>query len=253
MPTKNASPRSENGDALFIDTSNDEETMQVIRSSVLGLWDAVDNLSRIRPRQAEHYYVTIFGSARIRANTTFYKEVRRLAEELAGMGCRIITGGGPGLMRAANEGAMAANPDDPQASVGVRIELAHEQDTNAFVGQAYRHRTFFSRLHNFVWMSNAFIVVPGGIGTLLEMAMVWQLLQVQKLYDTPFIVVGDMWKDLIEWATGHMTGPKLKLADPVDMTIPVCVPSMDVAIDLIRNHHDFWKRGPKKSLKRPKG
>src|SRR5688572_9535540 len=179
MPRKTPATSVETGDALFIDTSNDEAAMQVIRSSVLGLWDAVDNLSRIRPRQAEHYYVTVFGSARMRPNTTLYKETRRLAAELAGMGCRIITGGGPGLMRAANEGAMEANPDDPQASVGVRIELAHEQDTNAFVGQAYRHRTFFSRLHNFVWMSNAFVVVPGGIGTLLELAMVWQLLQVQ--------------------------------------------------------------------------
>src|SRR5690348_4017871 len=146
---------AENGDALYIDTSNDEQAMQVIRASVLGLWDAVDNLSRIRPRRADAYYVTIFGSARLRPNTTFYKEVRKLARDLAEMGCRIVTGGGPGLMQAANEGARDANPDDPEASVGVRIDLAHEQRTNAFVGQAYRHRTFFSRLHNFVWMSNA--------------------------------------------------------------------------------------------------
>jgi uncharacterized protein (TIGR00730 family) len=248
---KSAAP-AENGDALFIDTTDDETAMQVIRASVLGLWDAVDNLSRIRPRRADAYYVTIFGSARIRPNMTQYKEVRRLARELAEMGCRIVTGGGPGLMQAANEGAREANPDDPEASVGVRIDLAHEQQTNAFVGQAYRHRTFFSRLHNFVWMSNAFVVVPGGIGTLLELTMIWQLLQVQKLYNTPLIAVGAMWKDLQVWATEHMTAGRPHLADPVDMTIPVCVETVDEALALVRNHHLFWLHGAPSPPRRPR-
>ena len=250
MPAKK-SP-AEIGDALYIDTSDDEAAMQVIRATVLSLWDAVDNLSRIRPRRADAYYVTIFGSARIRPNTTFYREVRKLAQELAQLGCRIVTGGGPGLMQAANAGAHDANPDDPEASVGVRIDLAHEQRTNAFVGQAYRHRTFFSRLHNFVWMSNAFIVVPGGIGTLLELSMIWQLLQVQKLYNTPLIAVGSMWKDLQDWATSHMVDAKLHLADRVDMTIPVCVDTMDEALELIRNHHRFWKHGAPSPPRRPR-
>src|SRR5262245_47168895 len=85
MPAKKTAAQ-ENGDALYIDTSDDEAAMQVIRATVLSLWDAVDNLSRIRPRRADAYYVTIFGSARIRPNTTFYREVRRLARELAEMG-----------------------------------------------------------------------------------------------------------------------------------------------------------------------
>jgi uncharacterized protein (TIGR00730 family) len=244
-------PPAFNGDAVLIDTTDDVTAMQVIRSTVLELWDAVDNLSRIRPRRGDAYYVTIFGSARIRPNMTSYKDVRKLARELVEMGCRIVTGGGPGLMQAANEGARDANPDEPEASVGVRIDLAHEQQSNAFVGQAYRHRTFFSRLHNFVWLSNAFIVVPGGIGTLLELAMIWQLLQVQKLYNTPLIAVGGMWKELQNWATEHMTSKPL-MADPVDVTIPVCVETMDEALALIRNHHQFWLHGAPSPPRRPK-
>jgi len=86
------------------------------------------------------------------------------------MGCDIITGGGPGLMQAANEGA-AAVPDRTH-SFGIRVDLPFEQEVNAFVTQAFEHRTFFTRLHQFVLSSDAFIVAPGGIGTVLETMMI---------------------------------------------------------------------------------
>src|SRR5688572_32291677 len=85
----------------------------------------------------------------------------RRAAELTRMDCDIITGGGPGLMQAANEGAKAADPGAAQRSVGIRVELPFEQEVNAFVTQAFEHRTFFTRLHQFVLMSDAFVVVPG--------------------------------------------------------------------------------------------
>src|SRR5262249_5749603 len=102
-------------------------------------------------------------------------------------------------MQAANEGQRLADPDGTSRSVGIRVELPFEQDVNAFVTQAFEHRTFFTRLHHFVLVSDAFVVVPGGIGTVLETMLVWQLLQVRKLHDTPLILAGKMYAELVDW------------------------------------------------------
>ena len=99
---------------------------------MLGLWDVVNNLTRLRPTRRERYRVTIFGSARTDPGHWAYAAVRDLAAELTRLGCDIVTGGGPGLMRAANEGARMAGADPDQASVGIRIELPFEQDVNPF-------------------------------------------------------------------------------------------------------------------------
>src|SRR5206468_9457536 len=148
------------------------------------------NLTRLRPTKRERYRVTIFGSARAQPGTFVYEEVKRLANALAEIGCDIITGGGPGLMQAANEGAAAANAPERNRSVGIRVDLPFEQEVNPFVEQAFEHKTFFTRLHHFVLTSDAFIVAPGGIGTVLELMMIWQLLQVRHLHATPLILVG---------------------------------------------------------------
>ena len=168
-----------------------------------------------------------------------YEETKRVAAALAEMGCDIITGGGPGLMQAANEGAAAA--PERARSIGIRVDLPFEQDVNAFVGQAFEHRNFFTRLHQFVLASDAYIVAPGGIGTVLETAMIWQLLQVNHLpRDTPLLLVGSMWTGLVEWARDFMLSFDPPLASPEDVAIPVCVASADEAITLIREHHARW-------------
>lgn len=230
--------------------SSPEEALQIIQTAVFDLWDVVNNLTRLRPRQLNQYHVTIFGSSRIQPNTPFYNDVRRLAQELALLGCQIVTGGGPGLMQAANEGASLGDPDDPNASIGIRIALPFEQHANAFVGQVYEHKTFFTRLHHFIMISDAFLVVPGGIGTSLELFMVWQLLQVKQLYGTPFILVGKMWQDLVNWASEHMTKGEAELASPVDMTIPRCVETVEEAISLVREHYVRWEQDRKPSMPR---
>jgi uncharacterized protein (TIGR00730 family) len=159
---------------------------------------------------------------------------------LAELGCEIVTGGGPGLMQAANEGA-ASVPGHP-GSVGIRVELPFEQKVNPFVEQAFSHRTFFTRLHHFVLASDAFVVAPGGIGTLLEMAMVWQLLQVRQIGNVPLILVGPEWPGLVAWARASMLvegdGP---FAEPEDFQIPRCVSSGDEALVLLREYHAAWK------------
>jgi uncharacterized protein (TIGR00730 family) len=223
-----------------VSLADEERVKQVLLNSVLGLWDVVNNLTRLRPSRRDRYRVTIFGSARAKPGTFGYEETKRAATALAEMGCDIITGGGPGLMQAANEGA-ATSPERSR-SVGIRVDLPFEQDVNAFVTQAFEHRTFFTRLHQFVLASDAFIVAPGGIGTVLETMMIWQLLQVRHLQDTPLILVGKMWPGLVEWARGSMLSVDPPLVNVEDMAIPCCVAGADEAIALIREHHGKWLR-----------
>jgi uncharacterized protein (TIGR00730 family) len=223
-----------------VSLADEDEVKQVLVNSVLGLWDVVNNLTRLKPSRHDRYRVTIFGSARAKAGTFGYEETKRAAAALAAMGCDIITGGGPGLMQAANEGA-ASSPERAQ-SIGIRVDLPFEQEVNAFVTQAFEHRSFFTRLHQFVLTSDAFIVAPGGIGTVLETMMIWQLLQVRHLEATPLVLVGKMWPSLIEWAHRSMLSFDPPLANPEDMTIPRCAANADEAIEIIREYHDQWVR-----------
>jgi len=229
-------------DTGLVDLQDQTQTIELVSASILGLWDVVNNLTRLRPTRREQFRVTIFGSARVEQDHWVYGAVRDMSAELTGMGCAIITGGGPGLMQAANEGASLAAPDAKGRSVGIRIELPFEQDVNPFVGAAYEHRTFFSRLHHFVMVSDAFVVVPGGVGTVLELMMVWQLLQVRKLANTPLVLVGPMWQGLVDWHRQAMLRPGFELASEQDMAIPQVVPGAPEAIAILRENHAAWVR-----------
>jgi uncharacterized protein (TIGR00730 family) len=222
---------------------NDEERVgEILRDSIMGLWDVVNNLTRLRPTKRSEFRVTIFGSARIQRDHWVYGAVRDLARDLASMGCAIVTGGGPGLMAAANEGAAEAGAPAPGNSVGIRVHLPFEQEINPFVHEAFAHRTFFSRLHHFVLVSDAFVVVPGGIGTVLELSMIWQLLQVRNLERTPLILVGPMWADFVAWARQYLLGPEFQLASPEDLDIPHCVDTAAQAMAIIRPRYEEWRR-----------
>ncbi len=228
-------------DPRTISLADEEGVKDVLVRTVFGLWQVVNDLTRLRPSKRERYRVTIFGSARAQPGTFVYTEVKRVAQALAEMGCDIITGGGPGLMQAANEGAAAVNAPERNRSVGIRVELPFEQDVNPFVEQAFEHGTFFTRLHQFVLMSDAFVVVPGGIGTVLELMMVWQLLQVKHVHDTPLILVGKMWEGLVQWARTSLLTTQPPLASAGDMEIPRCVATADEAIALIQEHQARWR------------
>src|SRR5262245_3776830 len=130
-------------ESSIVSLANEEAVKQVLKNSVLGLWEVVNNLTRLRPSKNDRYRVTIFGSARARPGTLAYEETKRTAAALAEMGCDIVTGGGPGLMQAANEGA--ATVGEKGKSMGIRVELPFEQEVNPFVGLAFEHRTFFTR------------------------------------------------------------------------------------------------------------
>jgi uncharacterized protein (TIGR00730 family) len=236
----NAEQSARNGPQA-VSMADEEAVKQVLVRAVFGLWDVVNDLTRLRPTKRERYRVTIFGSARAQPGTYVYAEVKRIAAALAEMGCDIITGGGPGLMQAANEGAAAAGAPERNRSVGIRVDLPFEQEVNPFVQQAFEHRTFFTRLHHFVLASDAFVVAPGGIGTVLETMMVWQLLQVRHVQGTPLILVGKMWADLVDWTRAHLLTTQPPLASPEDMTIPRCVDNADEAIAILREHRARWQ------------
>ncbi len=209
-----------NEEALLLAT---ESTMKVVETAVEQLWAVVNELSRIRPDHQSHFRVAIFGSARTKPGTKLYDDVKQLAGTLSALGCDIVTGGGPGLMQAANEGEKLGDPRNETRSIGIRIELPFEQGANPFVEKLYTHRTFYSRLAQFMRLSHAFVIVPGGVGTTLETMMVWQLLQVRHLTGVPLIFVGKMWKDLLVWAERHMVAIDEPLASAEDMKIPICV------------------------------
>ena len=133
----------------------------------------------------------------------------------------------------------AAAPERVQ-NVGIRVNLPFEQDVNAFVGQAFEHRTFFTRLHQFALTSDAYIVAPGGIGTVLETLMIRQLLQVRHLQAAPLILVGRMWPGLVEWTRATMLSFDPQLANAEDRLIPQRVPHADEAIRMIGAHHARW-------------
>ncbi len=142
--------------------------------------------------------VTIFGSARCKPNSRDYRQTRELAGLLAREGFAVMTGGGPGVMEAANRGASEAGG----ISIGVNIELPMEQRPNPYADVRLSCRYFFVRKVIFVKYATAFVIMPGGFGTLDEFFEAITLIQTRKIKPFPVILVGrDYWKGLVDWIT----------------------------------------------------
>src|SRR5438105_9332796 len=217
----------------------------ILDKAIYQLWETINDLDQIQPERVEHYRVSIFGSSRIRHGDPIYEEVKKLSYELARMGVDIVTGGGPGLMEAANSGAMEGQTESHSRSFGLAIHLPTEEQANPFVDKVFRHRTFFSRLHHFVRLSSAFIVMPGGIGTTLELFMVWQLIQVKHMTEHPLILVGTIWSGLIEWIDRSMV--QKGLGSPQDLSIVSVVGSSKEAIPIISASYERFKEEKEKA------
>ena len=140
--------------------------------------------------------VALFGSARPSADTKLYQDVREQARLLTQAGWTIATGGGPGLMEAANLGAYEVCEEGCTCSLGYSIYLPFEPCTNSHVQEDTHHMTFFTRLDQFTSDCDAFIANPGGYGTMLEILIALQLKQVELL-DKPIILVGRMWEEIM--------------------------------------------------------
>jgi uncharacterized protein (TIGR00730 family) len=213
---------------------------RVLDKAVYQLWETINDLEQLQPEQVRHYRVSIFGSSRIKRGDPIYDEVKKLSYELAHLGIDIVTGGGPGLMEAANSGAVEGQIDSRARSFGLPIHLPTEEQANPFVDQVFKHRTFFSRLHHFVRLSSAFVVMPGGIGTALETFMIWQLLQVKHIKKVPLVLVGTMWPGLLEWMSQTMVAHGL--CSPTDIEIARVVPSGDQALPIITESFEQFKK-----------
>ncbi len=144
-----------------------------------------------------HYRVAIFGSSRIREGDREYRDVFEIARGLAVLGFDVVTGGGPGLMQAANAGHRSVA--SASQSIGLKIKLPFEQVANPFLDIKKEFDRFSGRLDSFMSLSDAVIVAPGGIGTLLELFYSWQLVQVGHICKTPIILFGEIWRPLVHW------------------------------------------------------
>lgn len=145
------------------------------------------------------FRIAIFGSARIKKGDRVYKDVFRFAKLIGKRGYDIVTGGGPGLMEAANSGHAMGDKLRRADSIGLMIKLPHEQAANQYVELREKFAHFSDRLDEFMRLANVIVVTQGGIGTLLEFSFSWQLLQVGHVEYKPIILVGTMWKKFIAW------------------------------------------------------
>ena len=148
----------------------------------------------MRDEDKGRFRVAIFGSARVKKHDNAYKRVKKLAYELGERGIDVVTGGGPGLMQAANEGhKLGTNKTKSGAlSIGIGIKLPWEQKFNKSVEYKEKFNIFSKRLDEFMLVSNVVIVEPGGLGTLLELFYAWQLIQVHHICHMPIILIGDI-------------------------------------------------------------
>jgi uncharacterized protein (TIGR00730 family) len=172
--------------------------------------------------------VTVFGSARIQRDDPHYELARKMGAAIARLGFTVITGGGPGIMEAANRGAKEVGG----RSVGCTIELPSEQPTNAYLDRCVRLHYFFVRKTLLVKYSYAFVVMPGGAGTLDELFEALTLIQTAKIKNFPIVIMGtDYWKGLIAFM--DQMAQRAMIA-PSDLTLIYATDSIDEAIAHIR-------------------
>src|SRR6185503_14216241 len=175
--------------------------------------------------------VTIFGSARVPAGTPEYELARDIARRLAGYGFAIITGGGPGIMEAANRGCREGGG----LSIGCNIELPHEQGLNEFVDLGVEFKYFFARKTMFVKYADAFVIMPGGFGTLDELFEALTLIQTGKIRDFPVVLVGTTyWQGLIDWM--RATQLSAGAISEADIGLLKLTDDAEEVVDLIRTY-----------------
>ena len=196
---------------------------------------ATEHLQSIQPA------VSIFGSARVAPTHPYYHMAEDIARRLSDAGFSVISGGGPGIMEAANRGAYAgASP-----SVGLNIQLPHEQSANEFQDIAHTFQHFFARKVMFVKQSCAFVMMPGGFGTMDELMEVLTLVQTGKIRKVPVILVNSAyWKGLLDWVKGQLLADGMIGVDDPDLMRVIDDPK--AVVDAIFDH--YHSRGFEPSL-----
>ncbi|MBP8307066.1 MAG: TIGR00730 family Rossman fold protein [Burkholderiaceae bacterium] len=189
--------------------------------------EATERLAEIRPA------VSVFGSARIGPGHRWYETTVTLSRQLSDAGFTVVSGGGPGIMEAANKGAF----EGPSPSVGLNIELPHEQSGNQYQNISLRFRHFFARKVAFAKYASAFVAVPGGFGTLDELCEVLTLVQTRVGRHIPIILVDSaFWQGLLDWMRGSLLANGLIGADDLDLMKVVDDPA-----DVVEAIFDFYQ------------
>jgi len=181
--------------------------------------------------------VSIFGSARTKPDTPHYELAVSIAKAITENGYGIITGGGPGIMEAANKGAQLAKG----VSVGLNINLPFEQNINPYIDidKQMTFEYFFVRKVMFVKYAQGFVVLPGGIGTLDELFEAFTLIQTEKIQRFPIILVGsEYWRDLIEWIKNTLLKEKYISEEDLDL-----IEVVDTAEEVVTSLSNFHKKG----------
>ena len=183
-------------------------------------FEAVDKIDRPA--------VSIFGSARIAQSDPVYEAARSLARRFAEEGWAVVTGGGPGVMEAANRGAKEGGG----LSVGFNIELPHEQSANGYIDLALTFRHFYARKTMFVKAAEGFIVFPGGFGTADELFEALTLIQKGKVLHFPVVLIGsDYWAELLQWITGELLADRM--ISPEDLELLYVTDDLDEAMERV--------------------
>jgi uncharacterized protein (TIGR00730 family) len=176
------------------------------------------------------YAVSVFGSARVHAGGAEYEQARQIARDLSEAGLAIITGGGPGVMEAANRGAKEGG----SLSIGLNIELPFEQHENPYLDRELTCHYFFTRKLFFVRYAIGFVVFPGGFGTLDELFEALTLSQTDRIRHFPIVLVGsDYWSGLIDWTREQMLGRGMISPEDMDL-FTVCDGAQEVAAAIFR-------------------
>ena len=213
-----------------------EESWRMFR--IIGeLVEGFDTLSGIEPA------VTIYGSARLAADDKLYTDTEEIAYRLGKLGLSIVTGGGPGVMEAANKGALKAGV----ISVGLNIELPEEQIGNAYTTKSITFHHFFVRKVMLVKYATAFVIIPGGLGTLDELTEVLTLTQTLKIKPFPVVLFdSEYWKGFLDWLRSSVLARKFISGEDFNL-LRVCDHPDDV-VDVVQSWYTEQKVTGKKAL-----
>lgn len=190
--------------------------------------DGFENMTSLGPS------VSIFGSARLTEGSPYYDMAIDVAKSISKKGFAIITGGGPGLMEAANKGAQLASG----ASCGLSVDLPHEWDSNKFIDPKYnlRFRYFFIRKVMFIRYAQGYVFLPGGFGTLDELFEALTLIQTKKIHPFPIFLMGkEYWMGLIDWIRSTMLG--LECVSAKDLELIYMTDDAEEVANMVERHY----------------